>query len=209
MGYETEVVHPAAAKWLEEHGYTYRHEVRTPAGIIDFLATHQDGHKLILECKGSAGGHLATLRQILDYKRYLGGGYRCAIAIPSYAVTNAFRSGCGLRGVKFILLDVPSKLSYHSGGIHLNIVRLYFWFEMWKMTDFHTHHKTNPAMDFSILADIVSDFPVYGKEVVAMIHDEFMSTTSSWITRPVGNVYYTPERIVDIVVRVCIDLGKK
>jgi hypothetical protein len=109
VSYEINVVHPAVAQWLTDHGYTWQHEVNIPTGRIDFLATHKDGQRLIVECKSDADDHRSALRQLLDYQLNLGSDYLGALAIPSWSVTDQVIKACKVRGVTLIAVDVPEK----------------------------------------------------------------------------------------------------
>lgn len=53
---EVNQFHPLVAQWLTDNGYTYQHEYKMPDyGQVDFYATHEDGHKVLVECKLDRG----------------------------------------------------------------------------------------------------------------------------------------------------------
>jgi hypothetical protein len=68
MPYELDVVHPAGAIWLTQHGYTFKHEYPLIAGIVDFVA-YKNGRVYIVEAKTAlaAAGFPLHVNQILGY----------------------------------------------------------------------------------------------------------------------------------------------
>lgn len=172
MGYELEVVHPATAVWLTENGYTYRHEVVTDAGVIDFLATHKDGHRLIVECKSKGTAYLLAIRQVLDYQRELGLQFRPAIAIPVDSITPTIKAACHRRGVDVIgvtplpALPIASKVLEEQDAAFDSLVAGYFCTHALKMVNFHTENNTNPSRDISVLMHLVMDAPFNNPSII-------------------------------------------
>ncbi len=107
--YEGQVVHPATAKWLTEHGYTFRHEV-TIADYerADFVAIHESGHVLIVECKNSCTNFSSTIRQVKSYQSQYSASATSAIAIPQEAITDHARRTCARFSITLIELNIPS-----------------------------------------------------------------------------------------------------
>lgn len=108
--YELSIVHPATAEWLTAHDYTYEHEVDMPDyGRADFIATHKDGHILIVECKGSGQALSRSITQVRDYREQYNTKAKVAIAMPSISVGEVVLSSCKRRKVDIISLDVQPK----------------------------------------------------------------------------------------------------
>jgi AcrR family transcriptional regulator len=108
---EKQQFHPLVAKWLLENQYTYAYEVKMPEyGRADFLATHKDGHQLIVECKADTSAKAGkSIMQLLDYRTQLPqslAGY----AIPSKFVTDRIVGLCQRYGVKLILIDIAQPI---------------------------------------------------------------------------------------------------
>lgn len=110
MRYEVEIVHPAVAQWLIDNDYTYRCEVYMPDfGRADFIATHDDGHVLIVECKANGQGLSRAITQVSDYRNQYDPSARIAIALPGYCLNNKVSEICTRRGAHLITVDVPLK----------------------------------------------------------------------------------------------------
>src|SRR5690242_7293801 len=91
--YEMSTVHPAVAKWLTDHDYTYQHEVYMPDyGRADFVATHDDGHILIIECKQDCSGATRAITQVRDYREQYNKKARIGLGVPLYTVTDQIRA---------------------------------------------------------------------------------------------------------------------
>jgi AcrR family transcriptional regulator len=103
--------HSFVAKWLSENGYYYEHEVKMPEyGRADFIAKHQDGHTLIVECKvGANAADGRSIIQLVDYCRQLEGSYG-AYALPEQLVTESIRALCVLYKVQIIAIDVSQPI---------------------------------------------------------------------------------------------------
>lgn len=157
-GYELEVVHPACAKWLETQGYSYQHEVSTPVGRIDFVATKAN-ESLIIECKIGCSKIVSALRQVQDYKLYFGDSYSCVIVVPEWTIDEEAKSACLVRGVKLVGINVPKKepviaraykedprtafrdrILNKSESVVLNILK------------FHQERNTPPLKDLSLVS---------------------------------------------------------
>lgn len=104
--YEREKVHPATARWLTQHEYSFQHEVKMPYyGRADFIAQHKhDGHILIVECKIYGYDCHHAIRQLLDYRDQYDKTAKIAIALPSMAISDEVRELCKKREV--ILIEV-------------------------------------------------------------------------------------------------------
>lgn len=102
---ETRDIHPLVAEWLTENGYTYEHEYKMPDyGVVDFLATHADGHKLLVEAKPYTN-HKKAIFQALGYAIQLE-NVAPAIAIPEDALTPELKDIAGKYNVRVIGLNV-------------------------------------------------------------------------------------------------------
>jgi hypothetical protein len=109
MSYELRVIHPVAATWLTDHDYTYEHEVYMPDyGRADFVAVHDDGHMLILECKVNCKGLSRAITQVTDYGHQYNPSAMLAIGVPEETIDSAAVSTCGKRSIKLIGFDVPA-----------------------------------------------------------------------------------------------------
>lgn len=104
---ENPLVRPATEKWLTKHGYSFQGEVPVPpAGFADYIAQHEDGHRLVAECKSSTNGLGTSIRQVLDYRNTFDPTAQAAIFAPSSWVTPAKVTSCALRGVRLIGLGI-------------------------------------------------------------------------------------------------------
>jgi|GEM_PF-6276554 len=176
--YENKVVHPAVGQWLTDHGYTWQHEVRIPVGRIDFLATHSDEHKLIVECKIESETSRAALRQLLDYQLYLGEDHFCALAMPSWAINEKVKKACEVRNVTLIAVDVPHRESTslcQPNEVFLrNMETLSFVEKMFRsirryvgeITRFHQRQGSNPTNDL-LRAEHMCDLYIKGFNILA------------------------------------------
>lgn len=167
--YEHEFVHPATAQWLKEHGYTFKHEFKTPVGRLDFLAEHDDGGFLIVECKADCDETLKALRQVLDYQRHLGQDHQCALAAPSWSIDEQTISACNARGIWLIGLDTPERKKTVTES-PLWMKRLPFYedilrrpqFILLEILTFHATRNTPPIRDifevYALAQKIVAQF---------------------------------------------------
>lgn len=69
--FEKEVVHPAAALWLESNGYSYEYEPRISGGKIPDFVFRKGNFIGVGECKQDRANLDGTIKQVLDYKRDL------------------------------------------------------------------------------------------------------------------------------------------
>ncbi|MEO8397389.1 MAG: TetR/AcrR family transcriptional regulator, partial [Chloroflexota bacterium] len=99
--------HLLVAKWLSENDYYYEHEVNMPEyGRADFVAKHQDGHILLVECKiGAKAPDGRSIIQLVDYCRQLSGS-RGGYAIPRELLNDKITALCALYNVRIIPIDV-------------------------------------------------------------------------------------------------------
>jgi hypothetical protein len=109
--YEIRVIHPAFARWLEEHGFTYDYEVRMPEfGRADFVATHPDGAIWVIECKASLQQSVGyACIQVIDYCMQLECEAKPVLAAPQDTITPKAREIARRRGVQLIELAIPLK----------------------------------------------------------------------------------------------------
>jgi hypothetical protein len=217
MGYEHEVIHPATAQWLEQNGYTYRHEVQTDAGNIDFLATHSDGHHLIVECKSRGSSYLSALRQVLDYQRELGSAFRASIAMPESDITPEIETACIRRNVGLIRLSSLGQFDRTKHNLD-SIIGIFFCLEAWKMIDFHTKNNTSPVYDMFLLTNIILAAPFNNppdvlRAVIKACHDknpELVSSAVKGITpeeaiqEPSYEYYFAPRMMESFLLRIAL-----
>jgi len=174
MGYETEIVHPAMAKWLAENGYAFVHEYDTGDGRIDFLATRPDGHNLIVECKASASSIQSTVMQVVFYCRLMGNGYSPAIAIPGVFVTPAAREKTARLNIVLIELDVADEEKKTDDTETFYTLRVTTGF----IRRWHGQYNTCPYGDFSeVIARACLIFPDNA--------DDFRQQLSDWLIRTI------------------------
>lgn len=85
--YENDVVHPATAKWLTDHGYAWEYEVLMPLkGRADFVA-HKDDKDFIIECKVSCDNFDLSIAQAKGYQEQYNPDALIMIVVPQECVT--------------------------------------------------------------------------------------------------------------------------
>lgn len=103
--------HPLVATWLENNGYSYRHEVKMPEyGRADFIAIHEDGHTLIVECKiDVAAKSKKSLKQLLRYQRQIADS-KAGYAIPLELVSDSIAESCVAYGIQLIPIYISDEI---------------------------------------------------------------------------------------------------
>jgi len=86
MGYETEIVQPAAASLARQRGYKCQREVILPNGRRADIIAFKDDRILIIECKRDCRHFNRTIDQVDDYARWYKDAQR-AIAVPRQTIT--------------------------------------------------------------------------------------------------------------------------
>lgn len=99
--------HLIVARWLKLNSYRYDYEVRMPEyGRADFVATHADGHTMIVECKVASNAQDGrSALQLVDYCRQMPhsqGGF----AIPADLVSDKVCEICDYYHVKLLPIEV-------------------------------------------------------------------------------------------------------
>lgn len=160
---EANVIHPLVAAWLDKNGYSYIHEYPLPDfGVVDFYATHSDGHKLLVEAKLNTLSKVMT--QLAGYGVQLP-GVRLAIAAPAGAFTEQVKRVAYKYNVLTIPLEVNlSREGYaeYSSGRFLSdgdvmnaisadrIMRTPNEIVQF-IKDWHSQRDSNPLLDFIML----------------------------------------------------------
>lgn len=104
--HESDIVHPAMAQWLTEHGYQYEREKRLGQSHADFYAWNDHGERLLVECKTSALYLKTAIDQLAKYSRLLNVDTHPAIALPTPAVSQEVVKQCSEAGISIIPLDI-------------------------------------------------------------------------------------------------------
>lgn len=82
---EVKDYHPLVAKWLTENNYEYKHHYKLPDyGIADFLATHQDGHCLLVEAKCVRSKIKKAILQVRVYQLQLPEARAIVVTAPEF-----------------------------------------------------------------------------------------------------------------------------
>lgn len=101
---ETRDIHPLVVEWLIRNGYSYIHEYKLPDyGIVDFYATHADGHILLVEAKGKRLAKVLT--QLAGYGVQVMGAF-LAVAAPEILFIPKIEKIANKHNIRLIKLDI-------------------------------------------------------------------------------------------------------
>ena len=117
MPYELDIVHPATAEWLTTNGYTFRHEAKLFAGIVDFIA-YKDGQVFAVEAKSSllSSDFPLSVNQVMGYARQIQiinklDAIPC-LSAPSQCAFDHHIDLCAKLGIRVILVECISDTEY-------------------------------------------------------------------------------------------------
>lgn len=122
---EVRDIHPLVALWLTQNGYSYIHEYRLPDyGIVDFYATHSDGHILLVEAKGERFSKV--IAQLATYGNQIPSA-RLAIAVSEISITPKLEMLATKYNMFIIPLDTSKLTESPSNGSSANLSLLCSW----------------------------------------------------------------------------------
>lgn len=201
--YELSVVHPAVADWLTSHDYTYQHEVYMPDfGRADFVATHDDGHILIVEAKEDCTSTSRAITQVSDYRQQYNKQARIAIAVPNHTITDRAIGLCARRKCQLIGVLVDTKEIFTA--------------------------PRNPSIDIEMICQIETFRTEWNKHPNRGIYDaiylyvnmdlsfeSIVSTLNNYLSDPIlpmvkfsTRLLYHPIEILNYVYGVCFEHGE-
>lgn len=136
--YERDVVHPAIAKWLTDHGWQFEQEKQlSKQSRLDFLACNANGQFMIVEGKGNCESFGTTLKQILRYDQEYGKGVaHLAIAVPLHTITDRAVKDCNRLQIRLIGLDIPPIVYSFDAGLDLACKSLIAHSGEWMNTEY-------------------------------------------------------------------------
>lgn len=106
--HEVQDFHPLVEQWLTANGYTFIHHYDMPDyGTVDFLATHEDGHQLLVEAKLDKSGIRSGIVQAKSYGVQMPDA-QIALAIPAGLFAeehHAMAEKYGIQIVEVVITD--------------------------------------------------------------------------------------------------------
>lgn len=105
--------HPLVAKWLDENGYDYQHEVTIKGLRVDFLAKHREtGEFMLVEAKlrvKKPDRFRATMAQAMHYEEEFDKKATAAVAVPADEVQESYPRLCKRFNIRLIPIEVQRK----------------------------------------------------------------------------------------------------
>jgi uncharacterized protein YbaR (Trm112 family) len=118
---EVKDYHPLVAKWLVLNGYTYQHHYKLDDyGIVDFLATHEDGHKLLVEAKCVRSKIKEAILQVRVYQSQMPEAKAVVVTAPEFLREKDFPMA-DKYGVKIVTVELSEEFRARANAKPIKI----------------------------------------------------------------------------------------